>query len=239
MNSRNRRAFFTLIELLVVIAIIAILAALLLPALGAARERARSTACINKLKNLILQANMYADDNQDFYFPATVKIGGSTLYWCAATTHPFGPYLDAIYSVGLASSGTLGGTNISMSPDSPLNCPSNDYGRAAWKYADYGYNVMPNDHATKAAYVTRPRTFANQLDKLLIFADACITGSDLGASNYKWCTQWDGTGNLVSGNADKGIWFGHGKNANIAYGDGHVESKLKEEISNDNFYMDN
>ena len=56
---------FTLIELLVVIAIIAILAAMLLPALSAARESARSSQCINKLKQLGMATFAYAGDNAD------------------------------------------------------------------------------------------------------------------------------------------------------------------------------
>ena len=57
---RNRG--FTLIELLVVIAIIAILAAILFPVFARAREKARQTACVNNLKEIVLAALMYAQD---------------------------------------------------------------------------------------------------------------------------------------------------------------------------------
>lgn len=67
----NNESGFTLIELLVVIAIIAILAAILLPVLNSAEERAKRAQCMNNLKEVGLSCIMYAQDNNDLFPPAT------------------------------------------------------------------------------------------------------------------------------------------------------------------------
>ena len=141
-QSRSGKASaFTLIELLVVIAIIAILAAMLLPALQQARERARQSTCINNFNQVSKAWSLYVADNMDFV--PTLYNGGSggwdyaTRVWYLANTRKdnirsqkggmMAPYLGVTIEDRISAGEGFGGAYRTAAGKTYINhlvCPS-------------------------------------------------------------------------------------------------------------------
>jgi len=205
----KKRSTFTLIELLVVIAIIAILAAMLLPALSKARERARNASCVNNLKQIGTGAFMYAERGKD-RLPYVGTSGSATYAPPAYATTGITPWWFAL--------------NDQVSNEKSFVCPAdttkncdNDLSTtiplAYTKFSDglsYGINGNSGVQFMILSNAVRP-------SKVYMVGDTASTGS---ATSYRTDSLSPKTAETTA----TYVVLRHGDGCNMVMADGHVES---------------
>jgi prepilin-type N-terminal cleavage/methylation domain-containing protein/prepilin-type processing-associated H-X9-DG protein len=220
-QSWKRNLAFTLIELLVAIAIIAILAALLLPALAKAKQKAQATQCLNNLKQWGLATQLYATDNDDYFPPEGFGSPGPGPITSSAW------YVNLPQMLGLPAYDAMPWrTNAAKPSHSLFICPSNPRVSNGNNLFHYCLNenvdgTGVNDRPTKMGSINRPSQIVWIFDSKNLPAvggwtfvhtnlhskGAQFTFVDGHATRFKSSEYWDFVANTARTNNPNIVWI--------------------------------